>query len=362
MSDWVNTTIGGVLPFRYGKGLSQRMRTHSGKFHVVSSAGVIDTHDEALTGGPTVVVGRKGSIGTVYYCPDPVFPIDTTFFVEGSDRVDTRFAFYLLSTLPLSQMNNDSAVPGLNRVQAENLEILLPPIDEQRSIAATLGALDDKIESNRRLVEIIPQLIRAMVVRSLPASPRQVPVAHLATFVNGGAYTKGASGVGRIVIRIAELNSGVGGSTVYNDIDVPDDKIARPGDILMSWSGSLGVYRWKLDEAIVNQHIFKVLPSDGYPAWFVHDRLDAVMSVFRGIAQDKATTMGHIQRGHLESTMIEVPMPDVIQRLDEIVAPLWKLLLLAEREVVDLTALRDALLPELLSGRIQVPAAGGAAI
>ena len=182
-------------------------------------------------------------------------------------------------------------------------------------------------------------------------------VSDIATFVNGGAYTKGASGTGRIVIRIAELNSGPGGSTVYSDIDVPDEEIARAGDILMSWSGSLGVYRWFRDEAIINQHIFKVMPSDGYPSWLVFDRLDAVMPTFQGIAKDKATTMGHIQRGHLESTTIEVPTSDAIHRLDGLIALLWERLLLAEREIVELTALRDALLPELLSGRIRVPEA-----
>ncbi len=347
------------MPFRYGKGLPERARSHTGKFRVVSSAGFIDFHDHALTQGATVVVGRKGSIGTVYYCPEPVFPIDTTFYVEGSDQVDSRFAFYLLSSLPLSQMNNDSAVPGLNRTHAENLEILLPPIGDQRAIAATLGVLDDKIDSNRRIVELIPQLIRATVADTLDVESREVRVVDLAEFINGGAFTKGASGTGRMVIRIAELNSGPGSSTVYSDIDVPKNRTAFFGDLLMSWSGSLGVYRWVLDEAIINQHIFKVLPSGGYPTWLVFDRLNAVMPVFQGIARDKATTMGHIQRGHLESTTIRIPSAESLRQLDVLLAPLWARLLLAEKENVTLAALRDALLPELLSGRIRVPEAGG---
>lgn len=144
---------------------------------------------------------------------------------------------------------------------------------------------------------------------------------------------------------------------MYNDIDVPDEKVARAGDILMSWSGSLAVYRWFRDEAIVNQHIFKVIPT-GYPAWLVFDRLDAVMPIFRGVAADKATTMGHIQRGHLESTNVEIPVGPEIEQLNEMLSPLWGRLLSAEREVVRLTELRDALLPELLSGRMRVPAEG----
>ena len=286
--------------------------------------------------------------------------------IRGRDGIsDTSFAYYLFTSteireFAISQMNGSS---GRQRVQTDSLanyRIELPLLPKQRAIAATLGALDDKIESNRRLVDLIPRLVRAMVFDALGAHPGEVAVSDIATFVNGGAYTKGASGTGRIVIRIAELNSGPGGSTVYSDIDVPEEKTARAGDILMSWSGSLGLYRWFRDEAIVNQHIFKVLPSDGYPSWLVFDRLDIVMPVFQGIAKDKATTMGHIQRGHLESTMVEIPIRETVVLLDGLIAPLWQRLLLAEREVVELTALRDELLPEVLSGRIRVLEADGA--
>jgi len=253
----------------------------------------------------------------------------------------------------VSSYRSGAAQPTLNAQQMGDFEFLLPPIAEQEAIAATLGALDDKIESNRRLIDLIPQLIRAQVDSEIEGAA-EASVSSLASFVNGGAYTKGASGKGRMVLRIAELNSGPGGSTVYNDIEVPGDRTARAGDILMSWSGSLGVYRWFRDDAIINQHIFKVI-STGYPAWLVYDRLDAVMPVFQGIAKDKATTMGHIQRGHLDSTAVPVPSEDSIRNLDQVLGPLWDRLLLAERENLALERARDALLPELLSGRIRVP-------
>jgi type I restriction enzyme S subunit len=159
-----------------------------------------------------------------------------------------------------------------------------------------------------------------------------------------------------MVIRIAELNSGPGSSTVYNEIVVPDDKTARPGDILMSWSGSLGVYRWFRDEAVINQHIFKVLPNE-FPAWLVFDRLYCALEVFRGIAKDKATTMGHIQRGHLETTTAEIPPAAIIDELDHELDPLWRRLLGAERECLRLERVRDMLAPVLTSGRVRVPEA-----
>lgn len=278
--------------------------------------------------------------------------------VRSNGKIDPRFLQKWLS-LPLMKdymlgHSSGGTRKAITKSHLQSFPVPLPPLSEQRAIAATLGALDDKIESNRRLIRIIPQVIRSFVESVLTEASESLPVAELANFVNGGAYTKEATGAGRMVIRIADLNSGPGASTVYNEIEVPDEKTARFGDLLMSWSGSLGIYRWFREEAIINQHIFKVIPM-GYPAWLVFDRLDAVMPVFRGTAADKATTMGHIKRGHLESTRVDIPAAVNIASLDYRLASLWDRLLLAEREVLELATLRDALLPELLSGRIRVP-------
>lgn len=310
-----------------------------------------------------IVFARKGAVDRSAW----IRHHESGYFL-GSDgirlrfgpNVDSRFMAYQLQSARvrnwLLQHAVGTTLASLNEPTLKSVPVDLPPIDEQRSMAATLGALDDKIESNRLLVALIPEVIRARVVGAEDVDSARRPVSSLASFINGGAYTKGASGHGRMVIRIAELNGGPGGSTVYNDIDIPDDKTARPGDILMSWSGSLGVFRWARDEAIINQHIFKVIPS-AYPAWLVFDRVDAVIGIFQAIAKDKATTMGHIQRGHLDSTLVELPSYDIIRQLDAELSPLWDRLLVAEQEALKLASLRDALLPELLSGRVRVPQA-----
>lgn len=274
----------------------------------------------------------------------------------------SEFAYYLLRTADLrshliANMNGSS---GRQRVQADalrNYVVDLPSIDEQRRIAEVLGALDDKIESNQNLAEIILSLIGAQIDCELSdGSGDLFPVSELAKFVNGGAYTKEASGTGRMVIRIADLNSGPSASTIYNDIEVPGDRLAHFGDLLMSWSGSLGIYVWVRDEAIVNQHIFKVICTN-FPAWLVHNRLNAVLHRFRSIAADKATTMGHIQRKHLDETFVEVPVTKLGQ-LSHLCAPLWNRFISAQLESMQLAALRDALLPELMSGRMRVDEAG----
>ncbi len=317
-----------------------------------------------------LLVARLGSVGRAARVLD--IPQDAVFagylvrFRANGEVADPAFIGYQLRSPAwwdhVNAVRSGAVQPTLNAQQMASFRFPQPPLAEQRGIAATLGALDDKIESNRRIIEMVPGLIRMKLCAALEGMSTSVAVADLADFVNGGAYTKGASGTGRMVIRIAELNSGPGGSTVFNDIDVPEDRTARPGDILMAWSGSLGVHRWVLGEAIVNQHIFKVIPAPGFPAWLVFDRLEDVMPVFRGIAKDKATTMGHIQRGHLSATEVEVPEPTVMENLNPHMQPLWDRLLVAEQENLRLASLRDALLPELLSGRIRVPEAEQAVV
>lgn len=157
----IETTVGDFCPFAYGRNLPSGDREH-GPVPVYGSNGIIGWHDRALTDGPTVVVGRKGTIGQVCYSPVPCWPIDTTFYVEACAERDVRFAYFLLSSLPLETMNSDSAVPGLNREAAHSRTILVPPIAEQHAIGHILGTLDDRIELNNRTNETLESMAQAL--------------------------------------------------------------------------------------------------------------------------------------------------------------------------------------------------------
>ncbi len=113
------------------------------------------------------------------------------------------------------------------------------------------------------------------------------------------------------------------------------------------------VARWYRPEAIVNQHIFKVVPTPGTPTWLVHAGILELLDFFRGIAADKATTMGHIQRHHLDEQIL-LPSPERAMELDHWCGPLWQRALAAEQEDLILASVRDALLPKLLSGEVRV--------
>ena len=281
---------------------------------------------------------------------------DTIKLELNEERVDQNYLYWALRD-PRYRAYCRMRGTGTTNLDLSRSDFLayalhVPPKGEQRAIAEVLGALDDKIAANTRLVETLDALRRVRLQPILDDAEPQ-PLSGIAEFVNGRAFTKNASGTGRVVIRIAELNSGLGGSTVYNDIDVDDKNLARPGDLLFAWSGSLTVHRWYRPEAIVNQHIFKVIPKDGYPMWCVSGVLQRKLAEFRAIAADKATTMGHIQRRHLDEPVL-VPRREVIKREDSLMSGLWQRALAAEVESERLAATRDALLPLLMSGTVTV--------
>ncbi len=159
--EWIETTVGEFCPFQYGKGLPERNRV-PGPYLVFGSNGVVGSHLQPLVDGPGIIIGHKGAVGAVHYSKRPFWPINTTFYVVPDDHRDLRFTYYLLGALGLDRMNSDSAVPGLNRGAAHARRILVPPLSEQRAIARILGALDDKIELNRRMNEKLEAMAEAL--------------------------------------------------------------------------------------------------------------------------------------------------------------------------------------------------------
>jgi type I restriction enzyme S subunit len=274
-----------------------------------------------------------------------------------NSKHDPAFISYLLGTEEsrawIVRHAVGATMPNLNTSILSAVPLEVPEPFEQRAIAEVLGTVDDKIAANAKLISTADQLSHAIFRSISQSSGHVVPLSETAEFVNGKAFTKDASGTGRVVIRIAELNSGIGSSTVYNDIDVDDRHLARQGDLLFAWSGSLTLHRWFRPEGIVNQHIFKVIPKVGYPRWLVHELLRHKLEEFKSIAADKATTMGHIQRKHLDEN-VAVPTVDQIHKQNDSMTNLWERALAAEVECLQLAAARDALLPQLMSGKLRV--------
>ncbi|HEY8332750.1 restriction endonuclease subunit S [Achromobacter sp.] len=326
----------------------------------------------------------------------------TEFIVmRGRDGVSvTDFVFYLARSpqvrgFAISHMTGSS---GRQRVPTDcfdKLTISLPAPDEQRAIAGILGALDDKIEQNRRTARALERLARAIFrawfvdfepvkakaagATAFPSMPQPVfdalptrfvdsaigpvpegwevkSITQIATFLNGLAlqkYPPRNDGEDLRVIKIAQLRKGSTEGADWANSDVPRQYIVDDGDLLFSWSGTLEAEFWFGGKGALNQHLFKVT-STHFPIWFCFLWIRHHLPDFRTIAAGKATTMGHIQRSHLQDAHVVVPPKDTLQKAHAIIGALYDLHAQSIIESRHLAALRDYLLPQLLSGNVRV--------
>ena len=280
------------------------------------------------------------------------------------DQLDPYWLMYWLYSPEVKQhllmlASSGASRAALTKGMLEQLELPDFSVRLQQSISAPLRVLDDKIAANQTSISKIDEILRAIWQKELSLSNIDVPLSSLASFINGKAFTKGASGTGRVVVRIAEMNSGIGGKTVFSDFDADPDNEVNPGDLLFSWSGTLITKRWPYDQAIVNQHIFKVVPNGQLDLWALRQAIDAQLEYFQMIAAGKATTMGHIKRGDLDQE-VEVPA-QMSEETNQLGNSLWRLATSLEIQNLQLARTRDELLPLLMSGRITVGEAEDAA-
>lgn len=155
---WIQTTVGEILTIQYGKSLPAKMR-ETGQYKVYGSNGIIGSHNIGLTNAPTIIIGRKGSIGKIHFSESSCFPIDTTFYIDSFNGNNPKFISYLLESLPLSNMNRSTAIPGLNREEVYALKIYLPPISEQDEIVKIIDITLSRINQSIISLNHIPKLI-----------------------------------------------------------------------------------------------------------------------------------------------------------------------------------------------------------
>jgi type I restriction enzyme S subunit len=152
---WKRMTLGKALPIHYGKARNEKYGTVREGTPVYGSSGRIDTFKRALTVGPSLIIGRKGTVGATYYCPEPCWPIDTVYFAETSANEDLRFFKYLLDHLQLGRMDRSTAVPGLSRDDYNATEVFIPGVDQQRLIVAEIekqfSRLDEAVANLKRV-------------------------------------------------------------------------------------------------------------------------------------------------------------------------------------------------------------------
>lgn len=156
---WVSAQVRDLVEVRYGKGLREENRD-AGSIPVYGSNGVVGKHSTSLTNGPTIILGRKGSIGEVHYCPSSCWPIDTTYYIDNFYDIDPKFLVSALRKLNLSQLDTSTAIPGLNRDDIYEQNIPLPPLAEQRRLVIRLKQAFSLVNTTRDHLFRVPLILQ----------------------------------------------------------------------------------------------------------------------------------------------------------------------------------------------------------
>lgn len=316
----------------------------------------------------TDLTQNREIIGSPIIMPDmgrsACFSLDLSkIIVTDTDMVYPRYLFYYLKSPIVREYmmahSNGSTVMHLSVKAVPNMEINLPPLDQQKKIANILGSLDEKIEFNRRMNETLEQLGQALFRYYFVDNPEakswdKKPLDEIANFLNGLAMQKYPKINGQLtlpVIKIREMSSGITNSTDIASANIPEEYIVHNGDLLFSWSGTLMVKFWNGGDGALNQHLFKVT-SDKYPEWLYYYWIKYYLGQFISIAKSKATTMGHIQRKHLKQA--EVIIPPNIEEMTSKFTPIIDQIKTNLFEINSLVNIRSSLLPKLISGEIEV--------
>ena len=314
---------------------------------------------------------ENGKIAKVSILSDDEVGFGSTEYIvfRAIDCVsDADFLYYLICSPLVRNPAIKSMVgsSGRQRVQTDvvvNLDIELPPIEEQRKIGWLLKTIDDKIELNNKINNNLEQQAQAIFeneflsLQSLPDGWKQASLIDIADYLNGLAmqkYRPSAEEIGIPVLKIKELRQGCcDDNSELCSPSIKSDYIINDGDVIFSWSGSLLVDFWCGGICGLNQHLFKVTSSK-YDKWFYYAWTKHHLDRFIAVAADKATTMGHIKRDELAKAEVLIPNEADYNRIGALLQPIYDLIISNRIENKKLAETRDSLLPKLMSGEIDM--------
>ncbi len=412
--EWRDITLGDFVTLQRGHDLTEPER-RIGRVPVMGSAGQNGFHDTALASGPGIVIGRSGaSFGQVHYSPVDYWPHNTGLYVKDFKGNDPRFAFYFLRALDFDRYNSGSAQPSLNRNFIYPIPVTIPPLAEQKAIASILGALDDKIELNRRMNATLESMARALFqswfvdfdpVRAKLDGRLPVGMDAATAALFPGSFQDSEAGqipTGWAIHALAdviEVKHGFAFEGKYFCDEAKGDVLLTPGNFAIGGgfkADKLKYYQGPVpEEYVLRDHDLVLTMTDlskaadtlGYPAMvpspptgyrYLHNqRLGKVIVtepnmasphfLYRVFCSDAyrheilagatGTTVKHTSPTRIRAFTSVFPSADLVRVFESQVKPWYLLSTQNESESRTLATLRDTLLPKLLSGKLNVAGA-----
>ena len=415
-SDWQDCTLGDAVTLKRGYDLPAKER-RTGTVPIVSSSGFSGLHSESMVKGPGVVTGRYGTIGQVFYVEHDFWPLNTTLYVQDFKGNDRRFVSYMLRTLDFHQFSDKAAVPGVNRNHLHTARIVLPPVPQQVRIASLLQSFDDRIDllhkTNATLESIAHALFKSWFIDFDPVrakaegrEPEGMDASTAALFPAEfaesarGLIPKGWS-VSSLAEQCAVQIGGVWGEEAHTDKasvkvsclrgidavelaqgDLPtppvrwvspkqiESRRLRKGDILIEGSGSfcgrslLWVDGYKELMAFTptySNFVKRVsAPSGPHFARWIQRHLNGMYQSGEVKNYRTGSAFPNLDLSGMLGVFRVMPPAELLLQFDALMGSFEALKVGQIQQAASLAALRDTLLPRLISGKLRLPEAESA--
>ncbi len=340
-----------------------------GDIPVISSSGPSSHHNVPKVQGPGVIIGRKGTLGSVFYSEGDYWPHDTTLWSKDLKGNNPRFVYYALQRIDMSLFDTGAANPTLNRNHIHGLPIFIPERGIQNRIATILSAYDDLIENNRRRIALLEVAARQLykewfvrfrfpghehvkVVKGVPEGWHREPLGEIAEVVMGQSpqsqfYNTDGKGL--------PFHQGVTDYgfrfVAHRTYSTAITKLAEPNDILLSVRAPVGRINITLDRIVLGRGLSAVRSKTGNQSFLLY----ALKEHF--YAEDIIGTgaiYAATNKKELGAQLLMVPTERIIGEFEDISAPIDRQIANLYKSIEHLTKARDLLLPKLMNGTLAV--------
>ena len=352
---------------------SAQREKRQGTFRYYGAQGVIDHVDDYIYDGTYLLIAEDGENlkskkQNIAQVVDGQFWVNNhAHIVQGNEQCDTRFLCYLINSMDLSGYVTGSAQPKLSQANLNAITLSLPTLVEQKRIVEYLYMLDQKIDVNRQINDNLEQQAQSyfqeLFVDNADPEWTTGSISDLGVVVGGSTPSKAKpeyyteSGIAWITPKDLSINKSKFISHGENDITELGLKnssatIMPEGTVLFSSRAPIGYIAIAAGEVTTNQGFKSVVPKPEIGTPFVYFFLKHNLPIIEGMAS--GSTFKEVSGSTMKNIPAVIPDADTLGRFNDFCAPIFAQQRILEEECQSLAALRDNLLPKLMSGEIDV--------
>lgn len=361
-----------LATIKYGKN-QKKVLSVNGNIPIYGTGGLMGYAITALYDKPSVLIGRKGTIGKVKYVEHPFWTVDTLFYtIVNTDIVLPKYLYYVMSLIDLNNYNEGTTIPSLRTETLNRLEFDIPSLKEQEIILSCLNPIDEKIELNNAINNNLEEQAQALYKSWFtdyepfdgirPIDWIDGTIDDLAKEVVCGKTpsTKVKEYYGSDVpfITIPDMHGNTYAVTTERYLSnygaASQAKKTLPSNsICVSCIGTAGLVTLVASESQTNQQINSIIPKDGYSPFYIYLLMQTLSEVINKLGQSGSTIV-NLNKAQFGKIKITIPSIIEMKAFDELVSPLFALILKNQKENIHLSSVRETLLPKLMSGELDV--------